>query len=249
MSHDADERLREERRQQKRLARYERWKADQNRPVKFAAWNTFSRDNGVAAIDMRARAWIHWFRMALSHRRAALLLWDDFVRSARQPLLTPGVFPATVGEQAVVSMGFSVENLLKGIVASDRSKVVVMQNGRIHRCIATHDMVELVEEAGLSSLPEGWEEFLDVLSRHVEGHPGRYPIPADVGSPQVVSLILHKGFLAYFEEMFTTIGAALFEIQRTLHPPLPHEDRALSPRDWMSMQMQCTAPSAPDVRG
>lgn len=236
----------EDRRLARRLARYAKWAADQRRPVKFASWNSFSGHNGVAAIELNARDWVRWFLVALNHRRAALLLWDDFVAFARQPPVTPGLFPATVGEQAVLSMGFSIENLLKGIIASDQSKPVVQTNGKIHHRIATHDLCDLVEEAGLSLTHDGWEEFLDVLSSHVEGNPGRYPIPAEVGSPRVVQLILNPAFLAYYEEMFATVGTALLEQQQGLYPP-KEQDRCTWARESVELHMQSTAPRAATI--
>lgn len=166
-------------------------------------------------LEVQLRDWIQWFIFAKRHRHIAWLLvketadarvrWERDASEFRRVPMSP-----MVHDQMMMLMGFAVENLAKGALIGTMTDVLT-KKGRLHQRLATHDVLRLVRELGITPGPEH-QEFLRMAKVMVSGPNARYPARSSVGEPILTSSSWSLGRLwERFEEVFELLALALLD--------------------------------------
>ena len=112
-----------------------------------------------------------WLAKSQETRRAADILWNQFVSEIQASFDEICDIKPEIGSVAMMLYGLTIENLLKaGLVVKG---VGVKPNGNFG--LKSHELLSLSKELGLSFSPDE-REFVERLQIFVEWA-GRYPIP------------------------------------------------------------------------
>ena len=175
-------------------------------------------DTANRSFEAQVRFGWMWLDRADQYRRAAHILWQiesQELRTAMTP--SPPHRPADprrtgVDYPSVTCMAVAIENVLKGVVAGDKSVKAVKSNKKsvekLGSEIAGHDLLTLYKSTGLPPLKDSDEEgVLKVLGAYAEGY-GRYPVGAS--SQRVLKASGYTGALAaIFDRLYLRFAEEL----------------------------------------
>lgn len=148
-------------------------------------WYSYAAELADTANEIYRRSKDQW--IGYIHRES-----DGSTRTERRPF---------VSRPVLLLCGFSLENLLKGLLVSERP--FLLEGGKLSKELLSHDLVKLAGRLISVQLSKVEEELLSLLSDVVPYY-GRYPVPRhaqEVKPEKYISDDVFSIFTALFERL------------------------------------------------